>query len=245
MEKGVEGDEKRCHDYKMRKKKRLLDEYRFPGFRPKAEIKGIFGDSTVRVIRLVRTQKNGMCLLWYSASELLRQESASSARFVLWRDADLSGGGDSACPVSEMREGETGGVGVAFEKSFLHKEVCFSFDKLRTGFVGRRCRSMTIQDVAKELKLDWHTVKELDKQYMEKQLQRTGVPAPEAIGIDEISLRKGHTYRIVVSDLERKRPIWFGGKDGSEGSLDTFYEWAWTKEDKKDTVGGYGYVEGI
>ncbi|MEB2309892.1 MAG: hypothetical protein OZ917_11400 [Candidatus Brocadiaceae bacterium] len=57
-------------------------------------------------------------------------------------------------------------------------------------FVGRRCRSMTIQDVAKELKLDWHTVKELDKQYMEKQLQRTGVPAPGAIGIDEISLRK-------------------------------------------------------
>ncbi|OOP55251.1 MAG: hypothetical protein AYP45_15850 [Candidatus Brocadia carolinensis] len=37
-------------------------------------------------------------------------------------------------------------------------------------FVGRRCRSMTIQDVAKELKLDWHTVKELDKQYPEKQL---------------------------------------------------------------------------
>jgi len=41
----------------MRKKKRLLDEYRFPGFRPKAEIKGIFGDSKVRVVRLVRTQK--------------------------------------------------------------------------------------------------------------------------------------------------------------------------------------------
>jgi transposase len=36
----------------------------------------------------------------------------------------------------------------------------FAFD------VGRRCRSSTIQDVAKELKLDWQTVKELDKQYM-------------------------------------------------------------------------------
>ncbi|OOP55141.1 MAG: hypothetical protein AYP45_16460 [Candidatus Brocadia carolinensis] len=59
-EKGIEGDGKRCHDYKMRKKKRLLDEYRFPGFRPKAEIKGIFGDSKARVIRLVRTQKNGV-----------------------------------------------------------------------------------------------------------------------------------------------------------------------------------------
>lgn len=65
---------------------------------------------------------------------------------------------------------------------------------------------------------------------MEKQLQRTGVPAPGAIGIDEISLRKGHTYRIVVSDLERKRPIWFGGKDRSEGSLDTFYEWLGQKK---------------
>ena len=27
-------------------------------------------------------------------------------------------------PCAEMREGETGGVGVAFEKFFLHKEVC-------------------------------------------------------------------------------------------------------------------------
>jgi transposase len=65
---------------------------------------------------------------------------------------------------------------------------------------------MSIQDVAKEVHLDWHTVKALEKQYMREQLRRTGVPAPKAIGIDEISLRKGHTYRIVVSDLLRRRP---------------------------------------
>jgi hypothetical protein len=34
-----------------------MDEYRFPGFRPRAEIKGIFGDPRARVIRLKRTQK--------------------------------------------------------------------------------------------------------------------------------------------------------------------------------------------
>lgn len=34
----------------MEKKRRLLDEYRFPGFSPIAEIKGIFGDSKARVI---------------------------------------------------------------------------------------------------------------------------------------------------------------------------------------------------
>jgi len=51
---------------------------------------------------------------------------------------------------------------------------------------------------------------------MAEQLRRVGLPGPKAIGIDEISIRKGHTYRIVVSDLIRKRPIWFGGEDRSE-----------------------------
>lgn len=92
-------------------------------------------------------------------------------------------------------------------------------------FVGRRCRSSTIKDVAKELNLHWGTVKELDKAYMRVQLERAGRPGPKAIGIDEISIRKGHTYRIVVSDLIRGRPIWFGGKDRSEASMNQFYDW--------------------
>ena len=45
------------------------------------------------------------------------------------------------------------------------------------------------------------------------------------IGIDEISIRKRHTYRIVVSDLIRRRPIWFGGQDRSEASMSEFYAW--------------------
>ncbi|KAB2837011.1 MAG: ISL3 family transposase [Candidatus Brocadia sp.] len=61
---------------------------------------------------------------------------------------------------------------------------------------------MTVKDVAKELKLDWHTVKALEKEYLQEQLRRNPVVAPKTIGIDEISLRKGHTYRIVVSDLK-------------------------------------------
>jgi len=41
----------------MGKKRKLMDEYRFPGFRPRAEIQGIFGDSKARIIRVERTQK--------------------------------------------------------------------------------------------------------------------------------------------------------------------------------------------
>jgi transposase len=92
-------------------------------------------------------------------------------------------------------------------------------------FVGRRCRQATIKDVAKELHLDWETVKELDKQYMAAQLARAGTPGPEVIGIDEISIGKGQNYRIVVSDLLRRRPIWFGGTDRSEASMSMFYDW--------------------
>jgi transposase len=97
-------------------------------------------------------------------------------------------------------------------------------------FVGRRCRAMSIRDVAKDVHLDWHTVKGLEKQYMAEQLRRTGIPAPKVIGIDEIALKKGHTYRIVVNDLERRRPLWFGGQDRSEASLDAFYEWVGPKK---------------
>ena len=91
--------------------------------------------------------------------------------------------------------------------------------------IGRRCRHMTVRDVADEFHLDWHTVKELDKQYMQAQLARAGTPGPLVIGIDEISVRKGHDYRIVVSDLLRKRPIWFGGQDRKQISMAQFYEW--------------------
>lgn len=99
-------------------------------------------------------------------------------------------------------------------------------------FVGRRCRISTIKDVAEELNLDWHTVKELDKQYMRAQLAKAGTPGPKAIGIDEISIRKGHTYRIVVSDLIRRRPIWFGGADRSQASMSLFYGWLGQKKTK-------------
>ena len=66
------------------------------------------------------------------------------------------------------------------------------------------------------------TVKDLDKRYMQ-QLARAGTPAPRAIGVDEIATRNGHTYRIVVSDLERARPIWFGGQGRREEDFDQFF----------------------
>ena len=89
--------------------------------------------------------------------------------------------------------------------------------------IGDMCRTTSIKDVSERMHLDWHTVKELEKEYMREQLKRAGPPKPQVIGIDEISVRKRHTYRIIVSDIEKRRAIWFGGVDRSEESMDQFY----------------------
>jgi transposase len=41
--------------------------------------------------------------------------------------------------------------------------------------------------------------------------------------VDEISIRKGHNYRVIVSDLDRRRPIWVGGEGRKEEDLDQFF----------------------
>jgi transposase len=73
--------------------------------------------------------------------------------------------------------------------------------------VGRRRRTGTIKDIAKETNLDWQTAKLLEMRYVRAQLERSPNPSPQALGIDEISIRKSHVYRIVVSELHRQRPI--------------------------------------
>jgi hypothetical protein len=41
----------------MAKKRKLLDTYRFPGFRPEQSVIGIFGDPKARIIPLIRKEK--------------------------------------------------------------------------------------------------------------------------------------------------------------------------------------------
>src|SRR5436853_2159195 len=68
---------------------------------------------------------------------------------------------------------------------------------------------------------------------MEGELKCAGTPAPQVIGVDELAIRKGHSYRIVVSDLVRGRPIWFGGEDRSEASMSQFYAWLGKKKSSR------------
>src|ERR1700746_2886782 len=211
-----------------KRSRRLWDTYSFPGFRPQQTVRGIFGDPKARVITLDRSSKKrlvavavvsrwGGTIARAAACAIFR--AVTHGYFWNWRCGGGRARGRRCGKVKQERLDFSAG------NPFYTKRFAY--------YVGQRCRAATIKDVAKDLALDWHTVKALDKQYMEAQLKRVGTPGPQVIGIDEISIRKGHDYRIVVSDLVRGRPIWFGGEDRSEASMSQFYAWLGKKKSSR------------
>src|SRR6202051_2926205 len=209
-----------------KRQRRLPDGYSFAGVRARATVRGVFGEPDVRIVRLDRRSKKRFAVV---ADGSRRAGTTVGGGRV----GDLSSAGFRIVLEFEVRRvacrrcGAVKREGLDFLADNPHFTKRFAF------YVGRRCRQASIRDVARELKLDWDTVKTLEMQYMRAQLKAGGTPGPRAIGIDEISVRKGHSYRIVVSDLVRKRPIWFGGKDRSEASMAAFYGWLGLKKSRK------------
>lgn len=91
--------------------------------------------------------------------------------------------------------------------------------------IGRQCREMSIARVAEMNRLSWDQVQRIEKNYM-RRLVEQHPPSDNlrAIGIDEVSISKGHTYAIVVADLDQQRPIWLGGEGRKEEDMDLFFK---------------------
>ena len=83
--------------------------------------------------------------------------------------------------------------------------------------------SMTIQDVALHLEMNWHTVKEIDKAYLNKHYSRPRLKDVEYIAIDEFAYKTGRKYKTVVYDLKEGRAIFVGDGRTSE-TLDPFWK---------------------
>lgn len=85
------------------------------------------------------------------------------------------------------------------------------------------CRHLPIKQVAEHFDLSWHTVKEIDKRRLEREV---GTPCYEGlrlIAVDEFAVHKGHTYLTTVLDLETGRIVWVG-KGRTEATLTGFFE---------------------
>ena len=72
------------------------------------------------------------------------------------------------------------------------------------------CRFMTIKEVAKHLSLDWKTVKDIHKRYLQGSFSHEDVGYPRLLAIDEISLKKRHHYLTVIINWETGRVLWVG-----------------------------------
>ena len=68
-------------------------------------------------------KKNGMRLLRYRPSELLRQGNTTDTGHVLWGCADIPGSGSQACSVQAVRKSETGEAFMAGQQSLLHEAI--------------------------------------------------------------------------------------------------------------------------
>lgn len=102
--------------------------------------------------------------------------------------------------------------------------------------VGECCRDSTNKAVARKFGLHEHTVKRLDIQYMRALLAKQPTMSPTIIGVDEIAIRKGHRYRIVVSDLVRERPIWVGKEGRKEADFQVFFDELGKKKSMRITL---------
>ena len=81
---------------------------------------------------------------------------------------------------------------------------------------------MTIRDVAEHTRLHWETVKKIDKKRLKRQLPRAEDLRPlQYLGIDEVSVRRGHRYLTTVVDLQTGRVVYVGEGRRTE-SLEPF-----------------------
>jgi transposase len=75
---------------------------------------------------------------------------------------------------------------------------------------------MTMTDVAHHLRINWHTVKDIQKRYLIRKFSRPPLRCLKWIAIDEISIGHGHKYLTVVLDLNSGAVVFVGEGKGAD-----------------------------
>ena len=106
-----------------------------------------------------------------------------------------------------------------------HLTFCDSHQRLThrmRRYIYDLCKMMTVAEVAEHLELDPKTVKAVEKEFLQEEFGQEDYSGLRILAIDEIAVKKGHTYMTVVLDYLTGRVIWTGeGRD--TGTLDRFF----------------------
>jgi transposase len=84
-------------------------------------------------------------------------------------------------------------------------------------------RFATIEDVSKHLGMSWDTIKEIHVGALRKKVKKRKIKHLKQLGIDEIAVKKGHSYLTVVVDLDTGQVVWVAqGRKAS--SVEEFFK---------------------
>lgn len=72
------------------------------------------------------------------------------------------------------------------------------------------CRILPIKHVAQLLGLSWHTVKNIDKRRLQREVTTPDWPNIKRLVMDEFALFKGHRYATVIADADSHQVLWVG-----------------------------------
>lgn len=126
--------------------------------------------------------------------------------------------------VRKIRTLPIGAKGVSL-MIYLHRLLCRSCGALKlepllvsfprkrwTKVLGRYVveliKRATVEDVAKHLGMSWDTVKEIHTWALESKFKRRRINHLAYLGVDELSVSKGHRYLTIVVDLESGEAVW-------------------------------------
>jgi transposase len=76
--------------------------------------------------------------------------------------------------------------------------------------VARLCRVLPVKHVADYFRLDWKTVKAIDRAYLNRTLGPVDLGGVTRLAMDEFAVHKGQRYATVVIDPTCKRVLWVG-----------------------------------
>ena len=90
---------------------------------------------------------------------------------------------------------------------------------------------MTVKEAAQHVGIDWKTVKNIDKLFLEQEYGQPNYDGLRILAIDEIAIRKGHRYLTVVLDYLTGRVVWIG-KQRKARTLSRFFNQLTTAQRK-------------
>jgi transposase len=82
---------------------------------------------------------------------------------------------------------------------------------------------MTIQDVARHVGVSWDTIKDIQKENLQRHFSRPKLRKLRQIAIDEICVGRGHRYLTVVLDLVSGAVVFVGDGKGAD-ALQSFWK---------------------